>query len=454
MATRCAKCRKLITGPPKLTCKHCDQHYHLDCTTVSESRFLNTLTGARRGKWKCEKCYAQDLETENSEHRDNNTHRLTPEVINVSVNNSFASLPVESDDEEEWQDSITEEKTNISELNQSCPEIRTLSCRIELENLKDKLVELELKLQGADQEIENLLSENYALKDTLDKKESKIKHLQSLLKQTPIGTPNSARKSSKNITLRKNHVEHIKKTLQLGLRINKPDNDVERNNINNKQYIQPPKLPEIQQEQQKPAASSFEIKRKKKLCIISTNRKNKILDFAVNNFQDKEICHYLTTEVGILQLLNGLEHKIKNFTLDDYCVIFIGQTDFHETKQYCEIVERMRNILQKIHHTNIILCLPTFRFGNNVLMNHRIELFNNLLYFDNCTHKYAYIFDSNTCICSNLKYIKSMFDPTTGQINKYGVQTIHNYLYEYITMWKSDPEPEKINKEGEEFFRQ
>lgn len=213
------------------------------------------------------------------------------------------------------------------------------------------------------------------------------------------------------------------------------------------EYLQPSEPLKGQKGLQTPASSSkIETKeRTGKLCLISTNKKHKILDFAEKNFQNKEVCHYLTSDVGVLQLLNGLEHKIKTFTFDDYCVIFIGQTDFHETQQYYKIVTRMRNILQNLQHTNIILCAPTFKLGYNMLMNHRIELFNNLLYLDNCTHEYAYLFDSN----AYLAYNKSMFNMMTRQINKNGVKCIFNNLQEYIVNWNSDTDL----KGGEELFR-
>lgn len=184
MASVCAKCGDQITKNPKLACKHCDKQYHLHCTTVSENRFFNTLTGAHRENWKCEKCYTQVLQTEDFTENDNVSHRKkNRRVINISTDNSFASLSVESDDEEECEVSIPEEKTD---LNQSCPEIRTLNCITEIENLKEKLADAKLQLLGADQEIEKLLAENYSLKELLDKKDCKIKQLQNLLMSSTL----------------------------------------------------------------------------------------------------------------------------------------------------------------------------------------------------------------------------------------------------------------------------
>lgn len=53
---------------------------------------------------------------------------------------------------------------------------------------------MELQLLAADQEIENLLSENCSLKDILGKKDSKIKHLQSLLNSSTTSTPKSGKR--------------------------------------------------------------------------------------------------------------------------------------------------------------------------------------------------------------------------------------------------------------------
>lgn len=89
--------------------------------------------------------------------------------------------------------------------------------------------------------------------------------------------------------------------------------------------------------------------------------------------------------------------------MDDFCVILIGENDFYKTDNYVNIIVKLRETLQKVQNTNIIICVPTFKLSNySILFNWRIETFNNLLYLDLQTYNYATVFDSNLDL---LKYL-------------------------------------------------
>lgn len=162
-----------------------------------------------------------------------------------------------------------------------------------------------------------------------------------------------------------------------------------------------------------------------KLCIVSSNQVNSILSTAQNTFPSYDICHYILSNCGIKQLTDNLDKKLSNFTIYDYCLIFIGGKDFEKTSNYHELVSDIRDALIKLQHTNIILCLPTYKFnGCSVMYNSRIETFSNLLYRDIYTHNYALLFDSNL----NLKYDDTMFFKRSGVLNNNGLRIIFDNL--------------------------
>ncbi|KAF9410398.1 hypothetical protein HW555_010524 [Spodoptera exigua] len=107
------------------------------------------------------------------------------------------------------------------------------------------------------------------------------------------------------------------------------------------------------------------------------------------------ICHYITPNGSTEQLLNGIQTKLRDYTMTDYCIILIGE-DFKTTSNYDNDILLIRKILKQVSHTNIIICFPTYKLTNyNNLYNWRIETFNNLLYLDLIKHEHAFYLDSN-----------------------------------------------------------
>lgn len=94
------------------------------------------------------------------------------------------------------------------------------------------------------------------------------------------------------------------------------------------------------------------------------------------------------------------------------CLIMIGEKDFEETNNYLDIIYLIKKQLENIQNTNIILCLPTYRYGKyNTMYNWRVEHFNNLLYLDTQHHGYAVTYDTNcsyhmTTLCLHLELEK------------------------------------------------
>lgn len=166
-----------------------------------------------------------------------------------------------------------------------------------------------------------------------------------------------------------------------------------------------------------------------KLCILSTNTQNKVLTIAQDSLHTSGLCHYIKPNCKITELLTDIDKKICDFTRNDFCIILIGDEDFQMTQDYFEIIKSIRELLQSVKHTNIIICLPTYKYGIAMdVFNWRVENFNNLLYMDVSTHEHAYIFDSN----KDLSYDSTMFRRKSGHINNHGIRVMFKTLAEYL----------------------
>jgi hypothetical protein len=159
--------------------------------------------------------------------------------------------------------------------------------------------------------------------------------------------------------------------------------------------------------------------KKDKLIIISSNKRNKVLQTIEDdeNLKQFQFLHYVTPGAGIVQLVKHLEDEARQLTHSDHCVLMIGEHDFRKSEDYIEIIKYIRNSLSKINNTNIILCTPTYICGYD-LYNCRVELFNSLLCLDVNTHNHAHLFDSN------LTLSLEMFSLYNGRLNNLGMQDI------------------------------
>lgn len=76
-----------------------------------------------------------------------------------------------------------------------------------------------------------------------------------------------------------------------------------------------------------------------KLCLISSNNRNKIIETAIDTLKYRDICHYSYPGAATQSLLDDLPSKIDKFGPDDYCIIFIGEADFRKTNNYHTLIE-------------------------------------------------------------------------------------------------------------------
>ena len=276
-------------------------------------------------------------------------------------------------------ESITSTESHIDGTTTSLPDISDDE-ENQSNQLKKQLERLKIELKSAHINIEALSLENTNLK----------RINQDLLEQNEY-YKNMTCSSSKR-TLVKQKVDENRKSIVLGEREMNTTTTVQHNR--NKQN---------------------------KICIISANKTNKILAIAEEKMHDFAIYHHLTTNCGIKQQLRGIKNMLKDYSKDDFCVILIGEDDFKTTNDYFDLIYYIRNTLNEIDNTNIILCLPTFKFNSSSnLFNWRVENFANLLYLDVMTHLHAYLLDSNL----HLTYDNRMFSNLTGRLNNIGMRTI------------------------------
>ena len=251
--------------------------------------------------------------------------------------------------------------------------------------LKEQIDQLKIELNSARQEIESLSLENNDLKqiniDLRDKNDLNKKNTQSTIS-----------KLTKSIPITKKCVIKTSKPSQTDT-----SRKVVKTDATGKEH---------------------------KLCIISSNNKNKIVPIAEDIFPNSQICHYLKPLCGIENLIDNLHTKLTNYAENDFCIIFIGEEDFRITKNYYNLTVNIRETLRAICHTNIILCLPTYKCSEySSMFNWRVEMFNNMLYLDNLTHQYAYLLDSN------LQLTYEMFSHYTGRLNNHGMLNIYDNLH-------------------------
>lgn len=310
----------------------------------------------------------------------------------------------------------------------------------EIKKLKEQVFNLTLELQSAHSEIESLSTENSNLKklnENLTKKNDLFKKVTSSpakfnVSSKKINTTNNygCNKHTQTETFQTEPNSKVTSSKQAKKELPTPKPhksmgtpnkgcDTQNNHTQKQQKPNKPQpTPTIEQSK---LSNQQDTRSERKICILSTNNKNKILTIAEKTFPNYKVCHYLSNGCDTMKLIDNIDLKLKNYTMDDYCLIFIGEEDFRQTNNYIDLTIAIRQTLSTINHTNVIICAPTFRLNDySNMYNGRIETFSSLLYLDACTHHYAYLFDSNYY----LSYDYKMFWKKHGIVNNYGMSNI------------------------------
>lgn len=334
----------------------------------------------------------------------------------------------------------------------SCDEILGKSldlsahCPVYISKIEAEIKEMKITLSSTQNELDNVILENIELKKQISSMSQELELLKQLCR-SPLGTFRRNISSSTKKSVRRRLAESFRDTSsqdspakqsmdhEKDLEI-EPEEESQPKDIIQDDIINKKPEKSLNQEENKtkkyynntmPMRRSIPKKCDKNgnnICIISS-QKQRILSHKMltktNFLSNNNICHYRKPACGIKNLMEGIDKKLTKFTKDDYCIIFLGEEDFVTTNNYLELVVCLREHLQPLHHTNIILCLPTFKCHKYAAMfNWRVESFNNLLYLDNESKLYATLLDSNV----NLTYDYRMFSRQHGDVNKNGFLVI------------------------------
>lgn len=362
---------------------------------------------------------------------ENVTIRKKGHTVNIPTKNSFDSLSTcESLGSEDEQSRVNETACSFSR-SKSCLDLNKITLRNELDSLKEEVTNLRVQLESAESEIESMLSENCNLKREINRYVKKVEELTKLCLNTSTTGRRKNRKNRKNNNQTMPNIE-VENELQ--------DRFLDTN-ITSTPIIHGKVIDATEQ----PVSL---LKTKKTRVDIFSNFKRRDLANLTESYLDQhQLCRYTYPGADIHQMLAGIETKLQDFTLDDYCVVFIGENDFTVSKNLHCIIDFIREKLLLVQHTNVMIVLPTYKSCSTSLnlFNSRIESFNNLLYLDNIRHKYAYLIDSN----KNLDYSPNMFNFNTGRPNSKAMKIICTDLADLISLFGG----QERNKDKDTFFR-
>lgn len=362
--------------------------------------------------------------------------------------------------------SINETDMSIDTLDVTASSLPDISCENNNEQvniLLEKIEEIQIQLNSAHAEIERLCLENRQLSINnrdLTKKNvlyKKLGNSPSKFTSSKLSTPKNTKANNttkhketqtemlepsqrlKKINLHKQCQTHIEpektdvQTQTLSLQT-VPTNLPEQNHQHTTYQI-----PRITTTFKQNKLQNQDSNCKPKICILSTNKQNNVLTIAQDVlYKGSTICHYLSPKASIPHLLYGLQSKLKNFTMTDYCIIMLSNEDFTEGQSIQMVLDCIKKSLQIITHTNVLLYAPTYQYGfGKEKINQTIKTFNNLLYNDVQTYNYAYLVDSN----SYLTYDYSMFHKPSGKVSNSGIRRIFLGLASIIEKIISNRQP-------------
>lgn len=482
----CNNCKCIVNRKDCIICYTCKKAYEFNCAGVSE-KLYRLMDPERRRTWKCRTC------TTAKEGRTGRKEIMGSEQDNINVTHRKKRKVLKNDDYQDTEvqaplipptsplpndyllntstDSVSLTGDTIKD-NHLSPE--TLSRSLELkpdygsqiQELEEEIVEICSNLESTQMELENTILENNDLKREINKMAKEIQTLKNICKSPKPAAGSNATKNKRHSVQDSNDilswVTPLRNSVLLQQSRPKPSKEIkelelkvtlleeELRNANKEISGLKQQIISILQDRQEKTKENTPLKNQDtgkydgekdqpKLCIISTDKNKDVISNAEYHFQGASINHYLLSGCDINYLLKDLSNKLEGFTLNDYCIILIGELDFKITNGYPGIIECLRNKLLTVQHTNIIICQPTYKCGKYVnLFNNRIEIFNNLLYMDNLTYEYAYIVDSN----KNLEYTPEMFDRNNGSVNEKGFRVIFNDISELARQIKTE---HKIN---------
>lgn len=384
-----------------------------------------------------------------------------------STSKSLSSTPIKSHEREVKNDESDRSYDSPCFLSKSL-DGSTIDAVLFLE-MQEKNSQLTSTLISTQNELDNQILDNNELHRRIDKLSRENKLLISLCQSTPVegryDNINSIKKKRRSLAPRACSIPSIpsspsvagsnrrEQITKLQVKIAELENllnnaESQISELNNQLMIvtkrlgsseKPPKIPT---KKYKNTLKPKKQNKQARLCFVTSGRRYNILRNMdrCEYYSNFKRCNYIIPNVGVEILIRDIQKKICGFTKEDYCVIMIGETDFYETQDYMALVTRIRETLESLEHTNIIIAAPTYICGAPVY-NSRVETFNTLLNRDIYNHHYAVFFDSNEELTLDL------FSDFTGKIRNAGVQNILHHIARKISVLEMDNDIDIISME-------
>lgn len=490
---KCARCKKIVPRREHLTCLNCKLTFDIDCLNISYNLF-QLMNTEKKEHWKCLQC-KQNLKkkeiksnttpTNNKEPRKNTPqNRTLPASKKCTVTDKTPAMDNVTTRQKRMRTSSAEENLDSEEIQEPeimydslCPSLvkskstdalydysstlmdTTKSRSVEsirdldiLDEMKQEIGSLQEKLAIAENEMDNILSENCELHRKVKTLTQEISVLKKICSSpSPLKRIRNRHSiSPKESPLRK--TEYITQILTLERNISElqgklhtAQNEITKlnqiimkyqNNIHEQNSLgqRLPRQELVTSESlhrnswKETNNNSEENYVKRKLCILSTTNTLKITQIMHSEYfySDFEFCNYIRTNSTIDTLTKDIESKISTLTLNDYCIIMIGESDFYCSQDHITLVQIIKNRLNNITNTNVIIAAPTYICGK-LLFNNRIENFNNEIYHSLRNQANVHVFDSNR------RLTLDMFSSFSGKLNNKGMRCILGNLAKFIT---------------------
>lgn len=240
----------------------------------------------------------------------------------------------------------------------SLPDLSTLQNQ-EMEIMKNEILDLKLKLQATEDEMDNLLLENKSMAIKLKEQDRKIKDLLTICSTTA----NNKNKSKNNRN--KNKPGDQKQKLHQSLQIHNTPKE-KSINTSSKPSAETPLVPNIEHR------DSITTSAKKARIIIIADQQGRGLQQALQQLLDARyrVTCFWKDGACLQEVLNTCKTELCGFELHDFVVVVGGMND----ENPLNLKTTLLNWLNVTCHTNIIICgLPCNAYLGNSL-NRDIEL--------------------------------------------------------------------------------
>lgn len=496
----CAKCNVTLPNREFLGCSRCKQLYDIPCSGRS-ARLFYLMSKESKKAWICQACHSKpstpnqvvtnepSIKVRKTDEKNVTLRRKKPKkTSSLPTTSSGPQVPVNTSNTSTI--STSTQQDNLTRSNSTDTILGTddylqdtinffnedLSRSLELTNdsslvteLKCEIDRLKIDLVSTDNELQNSILEKNELGRQIVKLTRELCTLKNICKtpQKKINSHKSRSSSSAStaspIDTRNNsspHPDYTIKVLNMERTITKLQSELfasKQQMMNLNQIIS-----KLEEELHRPTTAhinSFEVcknilhpaflkvkrgKQLNKLCILSSSTRSNLLRNlkSIDLYSDFECCHYITPNVGINLLLRDLNAKLKDYTKQDFCIIMIGEADFHTNLNYEALVQSINEKLKNITNTNIIIALPTYICGA-LLHNCRVDLLNDRLGRNLLKFNYASLYDTN------LNLTLEQFSQSTGKIIGTGVRSILRGLADRISSLQKEDAFKSFNSEIE-----